>query len=110
MTDHLHTSCTAENAEITEMNKSIDEVTELIIGTAISVHKELGPGLLESAYETCLVYELTLKGLKVEQQKTLPITYHDIQLECGYRIDMLVEDQVVVELKAVQKLEPIHEA
>ncbi len=92
------------------MNRKVNEITELIIGAAIAVHKELGPRLLESAYEVCLVYELAGNGLKVECQKSLPVTYHGVYLDCGYRIDMLVEDKVVVELKAVEKLEPIHEA
>jgi GxxExxY protein len=81
-----------------------------IIGAAIAVHRALGPGLLESTYEACLVYELTQRGLKVERQKELPVRYHGVQLDCGYRIDLLVEDTIIVELKAVDKLEPIHEA
>lgn len=92
------------------MNRKINDITEIIIGAAIDVHKELGPGLLESAYEACLVYELAGHGLKVECQKSLPVTYHGVYLDCGYRIDLLVEGKVVVELKAVEKLEPIHEA
>jgi GxxExxY protein len=92
------------------MTYKINEITELIIGAAIAVHKELGPGLLESAYEACLAYELAQRGLKVELQKPLPVAYHQIRLDCGYRIDMLVEDKVIIELKAVEKLEPIHEA
>lgn len=82
----------------------------MIIGSAISVHKELGPGLLESAYEACLAYELAGKDLKIERQKSLPITYRGIQLDCGYRIDLLVEEKVIVEIKAVERMEPIHEA
>jgi len=81
-----------------------------VIGAPIAVHRELGPGLLESAYEVCLAYELNEKKLKVERQKNLPIIYRGIQLDCGYRLDFLVEDQVGVEVKAVDKLEPIHEA
>jgi len=86
------------------MEKEINQITEQIIGAAISVHKELGPGLLESAYEACLAQELGTRGLKCERQKGLPVLYRGVQLECGYRIDMLVEDKVVVELKAVEKL------
>jgi len=89
---------------------SINETTEAIIGSAIAVHKELGPGLLESTYEACKAYELTQRGFKIELQKPLPVTYHKVRLDCGYRVDMLVEGQVIVELKAVEKLEPIHEA
>ena len=92
------------------MEKRINEITEEIIGAAIAVHRELGPGLLESAYEACLAWELTERGLKVERQKALPVTYRGVKVDCGYRIDLLVEEMVVVELKAVERLEPIHEA
>ncbi len=88
----------------------VNEVTEKIIGAAIAVHKELGPGLLESAYEACLPYELSQRSLRFKRQKELPVTYRDVSLECGYRIDLLVEDTVIVELKAVEELAPIHEA
>ncbi|MEJ5351344.1 MAG: GxxExxY protein [Melioribacteraceae bacterium] len=87
-----------------------EDLTNVIIGCAIEVHKELGPGLLESAYEECLAYELTKKGLKVERQKPVPVVYKEIKLECGYRIDILVEDKVVLELKTVDEFNPIHEA
>ena len=90
--------------------KSINEIAEIIIGAAIAVHKELGPGLLESTYEACLIYELVQSGLKVESQKSLPVCYRGVQVDCGYRIDLLVEDQIILELKAVEKMEPIHEA
>jgi GxxExxY protein len=92
------------------MEQNLNDVTETIIGAAISVHKELGPGLLESAYEACLVYELAERKLKIERQKGLPVVYRGAHLDCGYRIDLLVENQVVVEIKAVERLEPIHEA
>jgi GxxExxY protein len=85
-------------------------ISAKIIGCAIEVHRELGPGLLESAYEACLAYELAQLGLKVERQKPLPVVYREVKLDCGYRMDMLVEDLVVVELKAVEKLDRIHEA
>jgi GxxExxY protein len=88
----------------------VNEITEKIIGAAIAVHKGLGPGLLESAYEACLAYELSQRGLRFERQKELPVTYCDVSLDCGYRIDLLVEDTVIVELKAVEELAPIHEA
>ena len=87
-----------------------DTLTEQIIGAAIEVHKRLGPGLLESAYETCLCYELKLKNLKVERQKNLPVFYRDIKLDIGYRLDLIVENQVIVELKSASKLLPVHEA
>lgn len=101
---------TAESAEAAEMQPNLDTVTERIIGAAIDVHTELGPGLLESTYEACLVFELTRSGLTVERQKSLPVTYKNVQLDCGYRIDLLVEGVVVVELKAVDHLDPVHEA
>ncbi|MDH7528943.1 GxxExxY protein [Ignavibacteria bacterium 4148-Me] len=87
-----------------------EDLTRTIIGCAIEVHKELGPGLLESAYEECLAYELTKVGLKVERQKPVPVVYKEIKLECGYRIDILVEDKVVLELKTVDEFNPVHEA
>src|SRR3989304_9511334 len=86
------------------------ELTHGIIGAAIEVHRLLGPGLLESAYEECLARELTLRGLQFERQKPIPVVYKDVKLECGYRIDLLVEGRIVVELKAVEALGPIHEA
>ena len=94
------------NVEATRLNK----ITETIIGAAINVHRALGPGLLESAYEACLVYELTLSGLKVIAQKPIPIVYREVTLDCGYRLDLLVEDQVVIEIKSVDTLLPIHKA
>lgn len=89
---------------------SLNALTSKIIGAAIEVHRHLGPGLLESAYETCLAYELERLGLKVERQKALPLVYKEIQMDQGYRLDLLVEDQVVVELKVVEQLAPVHEA
>ena len=88
----------------------LNQLTENIIGTAIDVHRELGPGLLESAYEACLAYELAQRGLSVERQKGLPLAYKGVKLDCGYRIDLLVEGRVVIELKAVETLEPIYKA
>jgi GxxExxY protein len=86
------------------------QLTHEIIGSAIEVHKVLGPGLLESAYEICLAQELTIRGIKFEKQKPLPVIYKDTKLEEGYRIDLLVEGRIVVELKAIEKLSPIHDA
>jgi GxxExxY protein len=93
-----------------EEKEKLSKLTEQIIGGGIEVHRELGPGLLESAYEACLAYELADRGLSVERQKALPVTYKGVKLHCGYRIDLLVAGQVVIELKAVEALEPIHEA
>lgn len=88
----------------------INKITEIIIGCAIEVHRNLGPGLLESTYEECLVYELEIAGLSCERQKPLPIIYKSIELNCGYRIDLLVENKVVVELKTVDCFNSVHEA
>ena len=88
----------------------LNGITKSIIGAAIEVHRTLGPGLLESAYEACLAHVLKGRGLRVEVQKPLPLVYHDVKLECGYRIDLLVERSVVVEIKSVEALAPIHEA
>ena len=86
------------------------EITEAIIGAAIEVHRELGPGLLESAYEECLCYELSLRGLSFQRQVELPVIYKGNRLDCGFRLDIVAEGSVVVELKAVEKVLPIHEA
>ena len=88
----------------------VNEVTEKIIGASIDVHKALGPGLLESAYEECLCYELEQRGIKFERQYNLPLTYKGARIDCGYRIDLLIEEQVVVELKAIERLLPLHDA
>jgi GxxExxY protein len=88
----------------------LNSISEAVIGAAIDVHKALGPGLLESAYEACLAYELRQRGLKVEQQKELPLKYRDVQLDCGYRLDLLVQECVIVEVKAIEALLPLHQA
>ena len=88
----------------------LNEITQKIIGCAIQVHKCLGPGLLESAYEECLSYELIKNGLNIKRQQPTPVVYKEIKLECGYRIDILVENSVVVELKVVDEFNPVHEA
>ena len=87
-----------------------DALTKKIIGAAIQVHRALGPGLLESSYETCLIYELLQEGLKVERQKAIPIRYKDINLDCGYRLDLLVEEKIILEIKSVNELAKVHEA
>jgi GxxExxY protein len=89
---------------------AINALTQQVIGAAIEVHRTLGPGLLESAYETCLCHELALRQIPYERQKVLPITYKGIALDDGYRLDILVSDAVVVELKTVETLLPVHEA
>ncbi len=90
--------------------RELNKITETIIGVAINVHRTLGPGLLESAYEACVAFDLAETGLLVEQQKPLPIVYRGVNLDCGYRLDLLVEKEVIVELKSVDKLLPIHKA
>jgi GxxExxY protein len=88
----------------------LNEITQKIIGCAIQVHKSLGPGLLESAYEECLSYELIKNGLNIKRQQPTPVVYKEIKLECGYRIDILVENAIVIELKVVDEFNPVHEA
>ena len=88
----------------------LNGLTELIIGAAIEVHRELGPGLLESAYEACLAYELEARGLRVARQQPHGLRYKAILIDCAYRIDLLVEDRVVVELKSARKITPVHKA
>ena len=88
----------------------LNKITEQIIGAAIEVHKALGPGLLESAYEECLCRELALRRMPFERQSPLPVEYKGVKLDCGYRLDLLVTDAVVVEIKACEAIEPIHEA
>ena len=100
--------CSLESTEDTE--EESNSITGKIIGAAIDIHRALGPGLLESAYEACLIYELRLRKLKVESQKAIPIFYKDVLLDCGYRADLVVEDQAIVEIKSVSSLASIHEA
>lgn len=88
----------------------INQITHEILDSAYKVHSALGPGLLESAYQACLVYELRKKGLKVETEQPLPLIYEEVKLECGYRIDILVENRVVVELKTVEAFSDVHTA
>jgi len=88
----------------------INDLTGNIIGAAIEVHKVLGPGLLESTYEECLCHELTLRKISYQRQVTIPLDYKGMRLECGYRLDLLVESCVLVEMKACESIQPIHEA
>lgn len=89
---------------------SENEISEKIIGCAIQVHRELGPGLLESSYQECLYFELIQAGLLVEKEKSLPLVYKDVKLDCGYRLDLVVENKVVIEVKSVEALTDIHMA
>ena len=88
----------------------INKLSSKIIGAAIEVHKTLGPGLLESAYEKCLCHELKLRGLSFDNQKPLPVVYKGVDIDCGYRMDLVVEDSIILELKSCDTIEPIHKA
>ena len=89
---------------------AINQLSSKIIGSAIEVHKALGPGLLESSYQKCLCHELRLRGISFEEEKPFPLVYKGEELECGYRLDIIVENAIIVELKSCDKLEPIHKA
>jgi GxxExxY protein len=92
------------------MQLELNRITQSVIGAAIEVHRELGPGLLESSYEECLCHELWRSGVAFHRQRELPVEYKGLRLDCGYRVDLVVEERVVVEIKAVEGLLPIHEA
>ncbi|MHC4601138.1 MAG: GxxExxY protein [Planctomycetota bacterium] len=99
----------AENAKA-GLAEGLNRLSEGVIGAAIEVHRVLGPGLLESAYEHCLAYELVQRGFEVERQKPLPVIYKDTQLDCGYRLDLIVENSVIVEVKSLEQVVPVHKA
>lgn len=106
---------TAENAESAEERKvetaeRLNALSEKVIGAGIAVHRGLGPGLLESAYQACLAHEMDRRGVPFEREKALPVRYRGVNLDCGYRLDFLVDGRLIVELKATERLEPIHEA
>jgi GxxExxY protein len=86
----------------------INDLTQIILNCSYKVHSALGPGLLENAYEECLFYELKLSGVNVEKQKVLPLVYHDVKLDSGYRLDLLVENKVIVELKSIESFNDVH--
>ena len=88
----------------------LDGLTHKILGASIAIHRALGPGLLESAYEECLCHELDLEGLAFQRQKPLPVRYKSVNLDCGYRLDVLIEESVIVELKTVESILPVHTA
>jgi GxxExxY protein len=96
--------------ETNNERQQLNTLSNVIIGAALRVHGELGPGMLESAYEACLTFELTDLGLRIERQKPLPLIYGGHRLDCGYRVDMIVENCVVIEVKAVERLEKVHSA
>ena len=101
---------TTEDTEVTELVKEINHLTETVIGSAIEVHRTLGPGLLESAYETCLCRELSLRGVEFQCQERIPLVYKGVKLDCGYRAHVIVAERVLVEVKAVDQLTAIHDA
>jgi GxxExxY protein len=101
---------TTESQRHREIDNEKDPRTSPVIGAAIEVHRHLGPGLLESAYEQCLCHELHLRGLSFKRQVDLPVSYKGLTLDCGFRIDLIVCEDVVVELKAVERILPVHEA
>jgi len=92
------------------MTRKFSEVSNRVIGCAIDVHRALGPGLLESTYQQCLAHELGLKGIEFRLEHPIPVQYKEIRLDCGYRVDLLIEDELIVELKSVEELKGIHEA
>ena len=101
---------TTEPTENTEVVKDINQLTELVIGCAIEVHRALGPGLLESTYEICLCHELTLQAIPFERQKPIPVAYRGVKLDCGYRADLIVDRRLLVEIKAIDQTSAIHDA
>jgi GxxExxY protein len=101
---------TAENTEAAEQKRNLNQLTELVIGAAIEVHRALGPGLLKSTYEMCLCRELTLREIPFERQKPIPVGYKGIKLDCGYRADLVVDQVLLVEIKSVDSLPPICDA
>ena len=105
----LSKKLTTEDTESTEEFEN-NSLTDAIIGAAITVHRELGPGLLESVYEKCLAMELTKSGLQIAAQKEIPLTYKGLALESGFRADLIVENKVLVELKSVEQILPVHTA
>lgn len=90
--------------------RRLNELSNRVIGLCIEVHRELGPGLLESAYEEALAYELSQAGLRFERQRDMPLNYKGVKLDCGYRLDLIIEDELIIELKAVDELRPVHQA
>ena len=89
---------------------TVNQITQQVIGAAITIHRKLGPGLLESAYEACLAYELGRLGLRVERQRAVPLVYESVKLDCGFRADLIVEGKVIVEIKSKEQLHPVDEA
>src|SRR5438552_18853577 len=101
---------TTEHTELTKARKGLNELTEMVIGCAIEVHRALGPGLLESTYEICLCRELSIRGIPFERQVSIPVEYKGVKLDCGYRADIVVGGAILVEIKAIDSLLSIHDA
>jgi GxxExxY protein len=101
---------TAEHTELTETRKELNELTEIVIGCAIEVHRGLGPGLLESTYEVCLCRELSLRSILFERQKPIPVVYKGVKLDCGYRADLIIDGRILVEIKSIEQASAIHDA
>lgn len=110
MTKRLTTENTEKRKATTMDRDRLNRISGAIVDAAISVHRELGPGLLESAYESCLAFELVDRGLSIQRQVVLPVNYKDHRIDAGYRLDLVVQDSVIVELKAVEEIAPIHKA
>jgi GxxExxY protein len=106
----IFTTESAERAEGTQTERRLSLVSGMVIGAAIEVHRTLGPGLLESAYEACLAHEVSARGMHAERQRTLPVVYKGVEIDCMYRLDMIVEGSVLLEIKAVEQLAPVHQA
>jgi GxxExxY protein len=101
---------TMNHSSIETQRKALNDLSGKVIGLCIEIHRELGPGLLESAYEECLAYELSRAGLSFERQKPLPVAYKEVRLDCGYHLDIVVEESLILELKSVIELTLLHEA
>ena len=96
------------NTEITEKSAIDNNLSGKVIGLAIDVHKQLGPGLLESTYKECLFYKLAKEGLYVEKEKPIPLIFEEVKLECGYRVDLVIENKLIIEIKSVEALNDVH--
>ena len=105
-----HRGTEAQRKNLVVMQEPRDPLTQQVIGAAIEVHRVLGPGLLESAYEECLCFELSLRGISFHRQVPLPVAYKGVTLECGYRMDLVVPERLVIEIKTVEKILSVHEA
>src|SRR5881394_3834534 len=101
---------TTERTEFTETRKGLNELTEIVIGCAMDVHRALGPGLLESTYEMCLCRELSIRGIPFERQVPIPVEYKGVKLDCGYRADIVVDETILIEIKAIDSMLSIHDA